>query len=243
MWYKIKDSHNEEIINLENKDFENYKPKVKKIIKEYDDYDEKKIKAEKIINEEISIESQTVYNIISNQNSIICFLSKYVKRSEDCNDINWEYIKQFYQYLYETSYYLSKTYLELEPKVFENILESEKPKRSSYKSCEAKHKCSYVYGNCSIPCNGDHYVHHKLSSDLKCLISFISEKKPCTMHSDLTTSNKTLSIVIENMFEQMEYFKNEKFDGIDCMELNSYYSKKNLKNFGRRGKKKFTSHR
>lgn len=234
IWHKSYDAHNESLYIKDIEDIKVFKPLVKEKIVKTDNFNEIKNKAESIIllfrenREQDNFINFTIYRIISDQLDVINFLTKYINNNS--NDIVWEEIRIYYEYLYQTSYFLSVKYLEKEVTFFDGIDEMERPKRSSYNECKKKVLCDFMFSenkNFKCFCEGDHYVHHKLSKDIDCLIKFIDLKHNIY---ELETSNKTFYIVITNMYEHLKYFKEMKFNNRDCSELNLYYNGKNIKN-------------
>ena len=223
IWANLNDSYNLDIIVIENQNLKEYVPK-----KEISKIELKKI--EQIINIEDVIDdilkndflSNNILEIICKQNSVISYLLKLFRNLKP-EDIIWEKFKPGLEWIMLTSKFLTS-----KSNAFIQIFKTDKIYRSSYKFCTKKDECEGLYCNLIKPksqysnrCNGDHYVHNKLVSDLNCLITILDDKKENILN-DLRICLDTINFVINHMYQELNTFsiyhsKQNNFD------INKYY--------------------
>jgi hypothetical protein len=218
IWANLNDSYNLDIIISENQAIKNYVPK-----REYVKKDSKKSDTiqslEEIINQILlsDYKLNNILNILVKQNNVASYLIKTFRSSKP-EDIVWEKFRPGLNWILESSKFItSKT------STFIQQFKTDKIYRSSYKFCNKKDECNALYCHITKPgqqshdkCNGDHYVHNKLVSDLSCLIQVLDTRKDeetSTISNDLRICLDTVNFVISHMNHELNNF-------------NIYYSKK-----------------
>lgn len=161
-------------------------------------------------NDILKIKYDNSYNaldIIEMQQKVIGLLSRHYKLYR-LDDIQF-YIKYFL-WLYKSSEYLA---LLIKQPINRN--KSNNLMRSSYKFCNKKSDCHSQYGflfnKKSKCCVNDHYVHHKIVSDIENLLNYISNhyetgKNNITLELELRKGIETISYVINHMFQELSSF-------------------------------------
>ena len=224
IWANLNDSYNLDIILVENQNLKEYTPK--DIIKQNFKKAEVTVTVnmDEIITDIISKDflSDSSLQILSKQNTVASYLLKLFRTSKS-EDISFQKFKLGLTWILETSKYLtSKTNL------FIQSFKTDKIYRSSYTFCNKKDECEALYCNViktntnrNPRCNGDHYVHNKLISDLTCLITIL-ETKEDSISNDLRVCLDTVNFVINHMYQELNTFaiyhsKQPNFD------INKYY--------------------
>ena len=222
IWANLNDSYNLDIILIENQNLKDYTPKdnIKENLKKADTT----INMEDIIGDIMlkDFSSDTPLEILTKQNTVISYFLKLFRTSKS-EDISFEKFKPGLTWILETSKFItSKT------NVFIQFFKTDKIYRSSYKFCNKKDECEALYcnviktnANRNPRCNGDHYVHNKIVSDLSCLIAIL-ETKTDTISNDLRVCLDTINFVINHMYQELNTFaiyhsKQPNFD------INKYY--------------------
>jgi len=226
IWANLNDSYNLDIILVENQDLKNYVPKrdyIKKDTKRPDTNTNSSM--EDVVNGILSADFKTdnILHVIAKQNSVAGYLLKTF-RSSKSEDIIWSKFRPGLSWLLESSkHIIGKT------STFIQLFKTDKIYRSSYKFCNKKDECDALYshitkpGTCShAKCNGDHYVHNKLVSDLTCLIDVLDERKDESISNDLRICLDTVNFVINHMYQELNNFSiyYSKQPGFD---INRYY--------------------
>lgn len=227
IWSMMNDQRNSNIILQENEDLKNFVPKVaiEKIeVNEVVENTEEVV--EKIITD--NYDNHTALMILHDQLKIATFLVSQFKKSEPEN-ISWNSFRPGLKWILDTSEFILNK-VNIVPNVFAN----DKVHRCSYKFCSSRENCNTLYDNVlqnssvkKKSCSGDHYVHHKIVQDLKCLITVTDEDKS-TLYQDLRVGLNTLVFVITKMYQELNIFqiylgKSPQFN------INTYYNVKNLK--------------
>lgn len=222
IWANLNDSYNLDIILIENQNLKDYTPKDN--IKENFKKTETTVNMEEIIADIMSkdFSSDTSLQILTKQNTVISYLLKSFRTSKS-EDISFDKFKPSLIWILETSKFItSKT------NAFIQFFKTDKIYRSSYKFCNKKDECEALYcnviktnANRNPRCNGDHYVHNKIVSDLSCLIAVL-ETKTDTISNDLRVCLDTVNFVINHMYQELNTFsiyhsKQPNFD------INKYY--------------------
>jgi len=222
IWANLNDSYNLDIILIENQNLKDYIPKdgVKENLKKA----ETTVNMEDIISDIMSkdFSSDTLLQILTKQNTVISYFLKLFRTSKS-EDISFEKFKPGLTWILETSKFMtSKT------NTFIQFFKTDKIYRSSYKFCNKKDECEALYCNViktntnrTPKCNGDHYVHNKIVSDLSCLI-VVLETKTDTISNDLRVCLDTINFVINHMYQELNTFAiyNSKQPNFD---INKYY--------------------
>jgi len=229
IWNNINDSRNLEVITSEEIHIRDFVPKIatvrhNEIIKE--SIPETNI--QDILN--IKYKEQNVYEILGHQVTVISYLSAKF-RSTDCNEILWKFYRPFLQWILETSEFITCKF----NIPVEEIKQSATVVRSSYKFCNLKEACNDTFGNplgSSLSsekgrfhrCQGDHFVHNKITRDLKSLISVIdiesSEQGPMSHYLRLGLT--TTDFVIRHMYQELDIFNTWLKDKVD-FNIDDYY--------------------
>ena len=222
IWANLNDSYNLDIILIENQNLKDYTPK--DCIKQKSNKVETTVNMDEIIADIMSkdFSSDTSLQILTKQNTVIAYLLKLFRTSKS-EDISFEKFKPGLTWILETSKFItSKT------NAFIQFFKTDKIYRSSYKFCNKKDECEALYcnviktnANRNPRCNGDHYVHNKIVSDLSCLITVL-ETKTDTISNDLRVCLDTINFVINHMYQELNTFaiyhsKQPNFD------INKYY--------------------
>lgn len=222
IWANLNDSYNLDIILIENQNLKDYTPKnnIKENLKKV----ETTVNMDEIIADIMSkdFSSDTSLQILTKQNTIISYLLKSFRTSKS-EDVPFDKFKLSLTWILETSKFItSKT------NTFIQFFKTDKIYRSSYKFCNKKDECEALYCNViktntnrNPRCNGDHYVHNKIVSDLSCLIAVL-ETKTDTISNDLRVCLDTVNFVINHMYQELNTFaiyhsKQPNFD------INKYY--------------------
>ena len=206
IWANLNDSYNLDIILIENQNIKEYIPK--DIVKQNFKKVEVTVNMDDIVADILSkdFSSDTSLQILTKQNTIASYLLKLF-RSSKSEDISFDKFKTGLNWILETSKFLtSKTNL------FIQLFKTDKIYRSSYKFCNKKDECEALYcnviktnANRNPRCNGDHYVHNKIVSDLSCLITVL-ETKTDTISNDLRVCLDTINFVINHMYQELNTF-------------------------------------
>jgi hypothetical protein len=219
IWANLNDSYNIDVILIENKNINSFLPK-KDILKT----ENKKI-TENSLNLETNINNILINNydndnyleIIKKQNQIIIYLNKFYNK---CTNINWSEIRPYLIWILESSKFLIKDKIKIQ------LFKTDKIYRSSYKFCNKKDECNTFYKkmiNCpsNNRCNGDHYIHNKLISDINCLITVLDNDQT-NITNDLRICLETFSFVINHMFNELNTF-NIYYSKESNFNINKYY--------------------
>jgi hypothetical protein len=223
IWANLNDSYNLDIILIENQNLKDYIPKKETYKEEFKKVDTI-VNVEEIVNGIISNDftSNNVLEILSKQNIVASYLLKLFRNLKS-EDVVWEKFKPGLAWILQSSKFItSKT------NTFIQIFKTDKIYRSSYKFCNKKDECEGIYCNLIKSksdrvgrCNGDHYVHNKLVSDLTCLITVL-ETKIDNISNDLRVCLDTVNFVINHMYQELNTFSiyHSKQVGFD---INKYY--------------------
>ena len=180
---------------------------------------------EDIINVILNIDYKTdnILNILAKQNNVANYLLKTFRTSKS-EDIIWEKFRPGLIWILESSKHIT-TKLSIIIQQFK----LDKIYRSSYKFCNKKDDCDALYCHITKPgqsshakCNGDHYVHNKLVSDLSCIITVLDERKDESISNDLRICLDTVNFVINHMFQELNNF-NIYYSKQDGFNINKYY--------------------
>jgi hypothetical protein len=206
IWANLNDSYNLDIILIENQNLKDYIPK--NIVKQNLKKVEITVNMDDIIADIISKDftSDSSLQILTKQNTVASYLLKLFRNSKS-EDISFEKFKSGLCWILDTSKYLtSKTNL------FIQSFKTDKIYRSSYKFCNKKDECEALYcnviktnSNRNPRCNGDHYVHNKLISDITCLLEIL-ETKEDNISNDLRVCLDTVNFVINHMYQELNTF-------------------------------------
>ena len=206
IWANLNDSYNLDIILIENQNLKDYTPK--DCIKQKSNKVETTVNMDEIIADIISkdFSADTSLQILNKQNTVIAHLLKLFRTSKS-EDISFEKFKPGLTWILETSKLItSKT------NVFIQFFKTDKIYRSSYKFCNKKDECEALYcnviktnSNRNPRCNGDHYVHNKLISDITCLLEIL-ETKEDNISNDLRVCLDTVNFVINHMYQELNTF-------------------------------------
>ena len=230
IWANLNDSYNLDIILIENQALKNYVPK-----REYIKKDTRKIEnsqsIEDIVKEILASDYKTekIIQIIAKQNIVANYLLKTFRTSKS-EDIIWEKFRPGLHWILESSKLItSKT------STITQLFKTDKIYRSSYKFCNKKDECDALYCHINKPgqsthakCNGDHYVHNKLVSDITCLITVLDEKKDTVNSETVSISNDlricldTVNFVINHMYQELNNF-NIYYSKEEGFDINRYY--------------------
>jgi len=222
----MNDPRNMDVIIKENMDLKEFIPKIAP---------QKVVSIEVVENIEDTINNifeskyleMNFLEIIKNQNIMSTYLTnKYKAESEN---IVWNEFKIGLQWILVTSeFILSGKKIELKQ------FPTNKVCRSSYKFCQNKENCNNMYNNAlqntskkSNHCNGDHYVHHKLIQDIRCLIAVLDNCQD-SICNDLRVGLLTMSHVITHMYQELSVFQVYLRDSPN-FNINNYYIVKNIK--------------
>jgi hypothetical protein len=223
IWANLNDSWNLDIILIENENIKEYVPKKEKFKPESNKI-EKNINMEEILLEIFCTDflSCNILELISKQNTVASYLLKLFRNSK-LEEIDWEKYKPGLTWLLSSSKFIvSKS------NGFVQLFKNDKIYRSSYKFCNKKDECEALYCNFIKKtsdrvqrCNGDHYVHNKLISDLTNLITMLDIKTE-NISNDLRICLDTVNFVINHMYQELNTFniyhsKQPNFD------INKYY--------------------
>jgi len=226
IWANLNDSYNLDIILIENQDLKNYVPKRDYIKKETKRSDNNtNLSIEDVINGILSADfkSDNILHIIAKQNSVAGYLLKTFRTSKS-EDIIWSKFKPGLSWLLESSKHIIG-----KKSTFIQLFKTDKIYRSSYKFCNKKDECDALYSHitkpgtcCNAKCNGDHFVHNKLISDLTCLITIIEERKDESISNDLRICLDTVNFVINHMYQELNNF-NIYYSKQPGFDINRYY--------------------
>jgi hypothetical protein len=226
MWANLNDSYNQEIIIIENNNLKNYIPKIEKkqiiAVKTVETIEDTKTIIDNILS--LPYNNLNIYEIIKNQLLISNYLVKLYK---SCNDnIIWEHYSDYLKYIHASSMFIIKK-KNIDIKVFKTDMIY----RSSYKFCNKVDMCDNLYSNkLKSSCNCDHYVHHKLVSDLECLI-YVFENNIDLNKINLRRGLETSNFVLNHMFQELNsiklYYENEKNFNIENYYIINHRIKKN----------------
>lgn len=222
IWANLNDSYNLDIILIENQNLKDYTPK--DCIKQKSNKVETTVNMDEIIADIMSkdFSSDTSLQILTKQNTVIAYLLKLFRTSKS-EEISFEKFKPGLTWILETSKFITA-----KTSAFIQFFKTDKIYRSSYKFCNKKDECEALYcnviktnANRNPRCNGDHYVHNKIVSDLSCLITVL-ETKIDTISNDLRVCLDTVNFVINHMHQELNTFaiyhsKQPNFD------INKYY--------------------
>jgi hypothetical protein len=228
IWANLNDSYNLDIIITENQSLKNYVPK-----REYVKKDTRKSdinqSMEEIVKEILSSDYKlnNILQILAKQNNVGSYLIKTFRSSRP-EDIIWEKFRPGLNWILESSKFItSKT------STFIQQFKTDKIYRSSYKFCNKKDECDALYCHITKPgqpshakCNGDHYVHNKLVSDLSCLIGILDTRKEdgeiSSISNDLRICLDTVNFVINHMNQELNNF-NIYYSKQEGFDINKFY--------------------
>lgn len=229
IWANLNDSYNLDVILIENEALKNFVPKKEIIKPDQPKSQVQNIDMEQIINNIIS-QDFTNYNILDilNKQNIIASNLLKLFRSTKLDDITWNKFRPGLDWILQTSKFLSS-----KSGLFAQLFKTDKIYRSSYKFCNRRDECEALY--CEVigsksrnlsRCNGDHYVHNKLVSDLTCLIAVL-DKRICdsslaVISNDLRVCLDTINFVVNHMYNELNVFNiyNSQNEGFN---INKYY--------------------
>lgn len=205
-WAIINDEYNNEIIQIENKSIKDYNLDNNIEVIEENEENEILDTGELVIEEIIKIDINAIakYNpleIIKMQIKIIDHVIKYYKLNKILDS---EFYITFFKWLYMTSEYLSyKIKQPIHKNKSNNLL------RSSYKFCNKKADCCNQYGflfnRKPKNCINDHYVHHKIVSDIDNLIFYLNKNSP-NIEQDMRKGLETINYVLNHMYQELSSF-------------------------------------
>jgi len=222
IWANLNDSYNVDVILVENKNLKDYIPKKDfcKVETKKNEIIEVNYNIFNIITEEYN--NQNYIQILQKQNIVISYLLKLFRCSK-IEDVLWEKFKPGLMWLLESSkFFTNKTLLACQQ------FKTDKIYRSSYKFCNKKYECDAVYFSILkkpfekfYRCNGDHYVHYKLISDLTCLIEVLNNNQDNILN-DLRVCLDTSNFVINHMYQELNNF-NIYYSKQPNFDINKYY--------------------
>lgn len=208
IWANLNDSYNLDIILIENNNLKKYLPKVdvSKInpqIKKIEQTNNLEIQSIEILNQDYT--TLNILDILHKQNIITLYLIKLF-RSNQISDLLWDSFKPFLSWILETSKQII-----LKTNIPVVLFKTDKIYRSSYKFCTKKDDCEAIYGNILkknnnrfCKCNGDHYVHNKIVSDLTSIIHNFNTGD--LLSNDLRVCLDTMNFVINHMYQELNNF-------------------------------------
>ena len=108
--------------------------------------------------------------------------------------------------------------------------------RSSYKFCNRRHECNYNYMHKEYDgCYAQHYVHHMVNADISALLNYIKKTDNNKIKtSEIRTTIKTMSFVINHMVDELENIYNI-YDG----ELKKYHQERTPKTTYKKSKRRY----